>query len=125
MNKQALRDSMTLARAMGILGSFLVVAGLVWALHHYVQPPPLGQARDSVRAKALADLRGIEAEELTAQAWLDQSKGLVRLPIENAMQLVQAAWGRNPTAARSNLIARVDKATAPPPRVPEKPSPFE
>jgi hypothetical protein len=125
MNEQALRGWMPFARATGILGSFLVVAGLVWAMHHYTQPPPVEQDRAAVRAKALADLRGIEAEELTAPAWLDQSKGLLRLPIENAMQLVLAAWGRNPTAARSNLIARVEKATAPPPRVPEKPSPFE
>ena len=125
MNNQTVRDRMTLAYAMGVLGSFLIFAVLVWAMHHYTQPPPLGQDRTAVRLKALADLRGAEAEGLSAPAWLDQSKGLIRLPIENAMQLVVREWSCDPATARSNLIARVEKATAPPPRVPEKPSPFE
>jgi hypothetical protein len=40
------------------------------------------------------------------------------------MKLVERQW-QNPPAARSNLIARVEKATAPPPKPPEQPSPFE
>jgi hypothetical protein len=110
---------------MGILGSFLVVAGLVWAMRYYIQPPPLGEDRAAVRAKALAELRAAEADALEHAAWLDQTKGVVRLPIAEAMQIVEREWGQNPAAARSNLIARVEKATALPPKVPEKPSPFE
>jgi hypothetical protein len=41
------------------------------------------------------------------------------------MMLVEREWAQNPAAARSNLIARVEKATAAPPKAPEKPSPFE
>jgi hypothetical protein len=113
------------AYAVGILGSFLIVAALAWAIHRYTQPPALGEDRAAVRAKALAELRAAETEALASPGWIDQAKGIVRLPIEQAMSMVERDWGQHPSAARSNLIARVEKATAVPPKAPEKPSPFE
>ncbi len=110
---------------LGILGAFLIVAALVWAMRHYTQPPPLGEDRAAVRAKALAELRAAEAEALSTPAWVDQAKGIVRLPIQNAIGLIEREWGQNPALGRSNLVARVEKATAIPPKAPEKPSPFE
>ena len=107
-----------------IIGSFLIVGALVLAMHHYTAPPALGENRAAVRAKALAELRAAEAEALHTTAWIDQGKGLVHLRIEDAMKLVERQW-QNPAAARSNLIERVEKATAPPPKAPEKPSAFE
>jgi len=124
MNPEPVRERTTLAYAVGIIGSFLIVAALVWAMRHYTQPPPLGEDRVAVRKKALAELRAAEAEELNTYAWLDQGKGIVRLPITEAMKLSLRQW-QNPAAARSNLIARVEKATAAPPKAPETPSPFE
>jgi hypothetical protein len=41
------------------------------------------------------------------------------------MQLMLEEWGWNLADAGSNLIARVETATAPPPRVPQKPRPFD
>lgn len=125
MSSDNTRERAACAYAFGILGSFLIVAGLVWAMRHYTQAPPLSQARATVRAKALADLRAAEAEALEHAAWLDQARGLVRLPIDQAMKLVEHDWGQNPAAARSNLISRVEKASAPLPKAPEKPSEFE
>jgi len=125
MNSQPAPERTALAYIIGILGSFLIVAGLVWAMLHYTQPAPLGEDRAVVRAKALADLRAAETEALNNAAWLDQPKGIVRLRIEDAMRMVEQEWGRNPSAARSNLISRVEKATALPPKAPEKPSQFE
>ena len=77
-----------------------------------------------MRKKALAELRAAEASELSSYGWVDQGKGIVRLPITEAMKLTLREW-QNPAAARSNLIARVEKATAVPPPAPAKPSPFE
>lgn len=114
-----------LAYVLAVLGSFLIVAGLVWAMRHYTQPPPLGEDRAAVRAQALAELRAIETEALNTTGWVDASKGIVRLRIEDAMKWVQEEWSRDPAAARSNLSNRVAKATALPPKVPEKPSQFE
>ncbi len=124
MNTQRIRERVGLAYLVGILGAFLIVGILIWAMQRYTRPEPLGADRAAVRAKALAELRGAEAQALETTGWIDQGKGLVRLRIEDAMKLVERQW-QNPPAARSNLIARVEKATAPPPKPPEQPSPFE
>jgi hypothetical protein len=124
MNPQPPRERTGLAYLAGIVGALLIVAALVWAMQRYTQPPPLGEDRIAVRKKALADLRAAEASELESYGWVDQTKGVVRLPINEAMKLALREW-QNPAAARSNLVARVEKATAVPPAVPAKPSPFE
>ena len=124
MSSQPARERTSLAYVIGVLGALLIVGALVWAMQHYTQPPPLGEDRVAVRKKALADLRAAEAAELESYGWVDQPKGVVRLPIAVAMQLALREW-QDPSAARSNLVARVEKATfvAPPP--PPKPSQFE
>jgi len=124
MTPQPARERTGLAYLLAILGSFLIVAALVWAMRHYTQPPPLGEDRVAQRKKALAELRAAEASDLESYGWVDQGKGVVRLPINEAMKLALRAW-QNPDAARSNLIARVEKATAVPPPAPAKPNPFE
>jgi hypothetical protein len=56
-----------------------------------------------------ADLRDFEREErkkLSGYGWVDQSKGLVRIPIERAMQIV---------AARGALAYDAPDQPAPPP----------
>ena len=124
MSAQPVRERTGSAYLVGILGSLLIVAALVWAMQHYSQPPPLGEDRVAVRKKALADLRAAETSELESYGWVDQTKGVVRLPVAEAVKLALRDW-QNPAAARSNLIARVEKATAVPPAAPAKPSAFE
>ena len=124
MNSQPTGDRTTPAYVAGILGCFLIVAALVWVMRYYTQPPPLGEDRVAARKKALAEMRAAEATELETYGWVDQGKEVVRLPIAEAMKLALRDW-QNPAAARSNLIARVEKATAVPPPAPAKPSPFE
>jgi hypothetical protein len=124
MNPQPAPERTGLAYLIGILGSLLIVAALVWAMQRYAQPSPLGEDRIALRKKALADLRAAEATELETYGWVDQTKGVTRLPIAEAMKLALRDW-QNPAAARSNLIDRVEKATFVPPPAPAKPSPFE
>ena len=124
MNAEPVAQRPGLAYLIAIVGCFLIVAGLGWAIYRYTQPAPLGEDRAAVRAKALMELRAAEAEALEHAAWIDQGKGLVRLRIDDAMNLVLREW-QNPPAARSNLIARVEKATYVPPPPPPKPSPLE
>ncbi len=112
-------------RIVGLLGCFLIVAVLTLASHHYQQPSPLDLDRAATRSKAFGDMRGAEDEGLSTPAWLDRGKGILRLPIADAMDLTLREWGRNPATARSNLIARMETAAALPPRPTEKPSPFE
>ena len=122
MNTDTNPDRSICAYIVAALGSFLIVAALVWAMHRYTQPPPLGADRAAARAEALGKLRAEEADALEHAGWVDATKGIVRLPIEEAVKMVERDWG---PAARSNLISRVEKATAPPPKAPEKPSQFE
>jgi len=110
--------------ALAALGASLIFVALVWAMKYYTTPPPLGAERSAERAKALAELRAAEADALSNAGWLDQPKGIVRLPIAEAMKVTAREW-QDPVQARSNLIGRMEKATAPPPKAPEKPSPFE
>jgi hypothetical protein len=106
----------------GIVGALLIVGALSWAMYNYMQPEPLGKNRAEERAKALAELQAAENDALHNVGWVDQTKGLVRLRIEDAMQMVEREW-QNPPAARSNLIARAEKANPPPP--PPAPSALE
>ncbi len=128
MNAEPAPGRGTWPSVLGILGSLLILGVLAWAIHRYTQPAPLGEDRAAVRAKALAELRASEADALEHTGWVDPVKGIVRLRIEDAMRIVERDWGANQAAGRSNLVARVEKATAQPPalpKAPEKPSQFE
>jgi hypothetical protein len=110
---------------VAVLAACLIFAALVWQMKKYTQPAPaVDQARKAERAKARAELTAAETEALNNVGWVDQTKGLVRLPISEALKIAEREW-QNPTLARSNLIARVEKANYVPPKAPEKPSAFE
>ena len=102
----------------------LLFAVIVAAMHVSTPVPAIDADRAAVRAQALAEIRAAEAQALSQPGWIDENRGLVRLPIDVAMQIAEREW-QNPAAARSNLMARVEKATAPAPPAPAKPNPFE
>lgn len=106
-----------------ILACFLVMAYLVRGMYEEHNPGPVNQARAEERAKARQELAASSSEALSKPAWADQARGLVRLPIERAMELTVQNY--NSGFARSNLTQRVEKATAPLPAAPEQPSEFE
>ena len=110
--------------ALAVVVASLIFALLVVKMRQYVPPTAPDAARKAERAKALAELRAAETDALNNPGWIDQTKGLVRLPIADAMKLAEREW-QNPARAKSNLVARVEKATALPPKPPEQPSPFE
>ncbi len=112
------------AAALGFIIACFILATLILAMKHAAHPPAIDADHAAARAKALAELRTAESNALTNPGWIDQNRGLVRLPISVAMQITENEW-QIPAAARSNLIARVEKATAPSPPAPAKPNPFE
>jgi len=122
MNSEPVPERSSLAYVLAVLGAFLIVAGLVWTMRKYSEPAPLNAKRAAERANALKEVRAADNDALKNTGWIDQPKGVVRLRIEDAMKIVEREWSKNPGAARSNLISRVEKATAvaPPP-----PSQFE
>jgi len=113
------------AWAVAIIGAILIVVFLDRQLKRYTAAPPVDAGRAEERSKTLAEIRNTEADQLDHTGWIDPTKGLVRLKIEDAMVLTEQKW-KDPTAARNDLIARVEKANPPPPPPPPpKKSDFE
>jgi acetyl-CoA carboxylase carboxyltransferase component len=113
----------------GTLLAFLVVGWMVRSQIQAVAPAPVGQNRADLRREARLELRKQEQEELTSYSWMNQDKGIVRIPMERAMELTVEEY-QEPEAARSKLIERVETATAQPdqedqPQQEPEPSPFE
>jgi len=75
----------------GILGLFLFLAinSLFIGKSHSTLNPE-DPARDAERVKNLSDLQAENQTKLTTYAWLDQAKGSVQIPINDAMKLVLA-----------------------------------
>jgi hypothetical protein len=104
--------------ALALTGVLLVMAGLIWIMYHYTRPEPVDEAHIAERRKNLAELNAQSKDALENYAWIDQTKGLVQLPVARAMELAAKEW-QNPVAARSNLLWRLGKATTPSPRPPQ------
>ena len=109
---------------LGFVIACLFFAALVLWLKCATSVPAIDADRAAERAKDLADIRATEAQALDNPGWIDQSRGVVRLPIAVALQLAAQAW-QNPAQARADLIAREGKATAAAPVAPAKPNAFE
>lgn len=112
------------AAAVGFLLVSGIFAALAIALKVSQSTPAIDADRAAERSKALAEIRSVEEKFLTTAAVIDAQRGIVRLPIETAMQLAAQKW-QNPSAARTDLNARAEKAAAELPKAPEKPSAFE
>jgi hypothetical protein len=107
-----------------VIGFFVFVAvslvGLrayyAWDVHGPVVTPPRPFAPPRLQADPVDDLRRFETEQhgqLRGYAWVDRDRGLIRIPIERAMDLIAA---RGPDA-----YAPLDPPAAPSPiREPEK-----
>lgn len=104
------------------LGAILIVAALVWIIVRVTRPPDVAAARAEERRKALVQTRNDEAQVLNNYSPQGAGAGFVRMKIEDAMKLTVKEY-QNPAEARKNLIARADKAGAPPPQAPAAPAP--
>jgi hypothetical protein len=123
MNSESLEKPVWHFGIIFVAACFLFVA-LVVVVKLSVPVPAIDADRAALRSKALAEIRAAEVKSLETPGWIDQDRNIVRLPIETAVQLYAQA-GKNPAAARANLIARAAKAAAPAPKVAPKPSAFE
>jgi hypothetical protein len=106
-----------------VIASFLFAALVLW-VKAAVSVPAIDADRAALIARDLAEIRATEAQDLNHPGWIDQQRGIVRLPIDVAVTLAVQEW-QNPAVARSNLIAREEAATKPLPKPAAKPNPFE
>lgn len=95
------------AYSLAVLGAFLIVGGLVWVMYTYTRPEPLTEDRATFRRQTLAEVQQADSNALynPSYVWQDQAKGIVRIPIKDAMALSLRLW-QDPAAARSNLMFR-------------------
>lgn len=107
-----------------IVATLLIVGWLTCLMVKNLRPAPVGEARAEERRKALAEVRATASEQLAKYDWQDPVRKIVHLPIGRAMELTVHEW-QNPAEGRAKLLAHLQKATAPLPKAPEKPSEFE
>ncbi len=72
----------------GALAGVAVIVLLLAILIHYalVHPTIAGGLSDDERYALLSKARADDEKLLTTYGWMDKSKGIVRIPIEQAMQ---------------------------------------
>ena len=92
---------------VAVIVASLIFIALVWKMREYTTPAPLGAERAAERAKALHELRAAEADALNNVGWIDQTKGLVRIPIAEAMKLRRRrTQHRFPGTRRETMISQ-------------------
>jgi Fe2+ transport system protein B len=112
------------AYVIGILGTFLVMALLIWLMRTYTSVPSLAETTAANRMQIMAEFKAANSPLLEKYHWQDESHGIVRIPVEAAKELVLSEW-KDPAAGRSNLLARAAKAFAPAPKVLPKPNKYD
>lgn len=72
-----------------VIGGFLIFVLILVIAYLPNKPEPLAQGTKTPeeRAVILRELRAKEVAGATTYGWVDQTKGVVRIPIERAMQL--------------------------------------
>ena len=108
-------NTTTVISVLSIGAAFLLMVFLVRQMTKVAQPPPVGAERAIARAKDNAAIRGEGAAALQSWGYVDPTRGVVRLPIEDAMKLTVQGY-QQAAAFHTDVLARVEKATAPPPK---------
>jgi hypothetical protein len=124
MNNEIKNVNHASGAAIGFIAASLIFAVLVVVVKISLKVPAIDADRDATISQALYQIHTNEVASLNHAGWIDQQRGIVRLPIETALQKAEQAW-QNPAQARADLIAREEKASAPAPKVAPKPSQFE
>jgi tetrahydromethanopterin S-methyltransferase subunit F len=111
--------------AIGFVIAFVIFLVLIAIAKFSISVPAIDADRDAAISKSFAEIRHTESVALANPDWVDQSRSIVRLPIETAMQITAKEW-QNPSQARADLIAREGKLNAPAPtNAAPKANPFE
>src|SRR5881392_4535422 len=112
-NTEPLQSPAPFSTWVGVVLLFALFGVIVVAV---IGPGPRGDTYERMRAeervKKLNDVRDEEAKALTSYAWVDKSKGTVRLPIDRAMELTVADLA-NKKPAPAYPIAAPESSAAP------------
>ena len=103
---------------------FCAMAALLRLTWESTRPPSIGAERAKLRKANLAELRSAEEEMLMSYGVVNAEKGIYRMPIDQAVQMMIQEW-KQPEKGRQRMAERVDLAVAPPSPPLETPSEFE
>lgn len=97
--------------AIGLIALIVAVAGVGLFLYFFNAPKPLNLEIVQERKAKLADVNAKQDELINNYAWVDQTKGIVRIPVEKAMPLtVEKLRTPNPSNnSQSNKISNKSK----------------
>jgi hypothetical protein len=109
MNAEQSRRASGAAAGFVIAIVLFVAAGVAAKL--LIPTPAIDADRNAERSKALAELQAAENKALYTAQVIDAQRGIVRLPIDKAIDLAAKNWS-SAAAARADLAAREEKATA-------------
>ena len=87
--------SLSALSIFGLILSFLLVVIVLVAIN---RPAPVGDRTSQKRDNTLMEVRSWHEEILTSYGWIDQSAGIVRVPIERAMELTLKDLSDEPPA---------------------------
>jgi len=106
------------------VAALLLVGVLVLIMVRVTRPESVSEGRAAERKKVLVQTRNEEAQVLNHYDRVGAGPGFVRMKIDDAMRLTVKEY-QNPAAARTNLVARADKAGTPPPQAAPPPNQYE
>jgi len=124
MNNEIRNVNRASGAAIGFIAASLIFIALVAIVKFSLRVPAIDADRAAIISKAFVEMHTNEIASLNNVGWVDKQRGIVRLPIETAIQMAERNW-QNPAQARADLIARAEKANAPLPKVAPKPNPAE
>lgn len=73
---------------LGTLGSFAILLFVLLVAYLPNRPQSVDQATVAERRTKLAELQAREKDLTTTYGWVDPSKGIVRIPVERAKELI-------------------------------------
>ena len=77
---------------VGVVGTLLLFVLILYLAYLPNRAGPVDKARIEQRKQNLAENQASEIERATTYAWVDRENGIVRIPIEKAMDLTVKDW---------------------------------
>jgi hypothetical protein len=127
--RQAVRARAPFSTWLGVIALFFLFGVIVFAV---VGPAPRGDTYEQERAKKrvenLKSVRDADAKELGSYAWIDKNKGVVRIPIDRAIEFAAVELANQKPAPAGPIATPAPQASQPPagaatPAAPSSPTP--
>jgi hypothetical protein len=113
--REAVRARAPFSTWLGIVALFFLFGVIVLAV---VGPAPRGDTYEETRAKKrmenLKAAREADAKELGTYGWIDKNKGVVRVPIDRAMQLAVVELAKQKPAPANPIAPPAPEASQAP-----------